>query len=65
MADTSMTKEAFEAQYAHDSGITTFAQRCALGYLAVQCDCNDPRCRGWQMLIKLDVGDENAPKKKT
>ena len=62
--DTPMTKEAFEARYAHDSGITTFAMH-ALGWMPVRCNCDNPKCNGWEMLIKFDIGDHDAPEKTT
>ena len=41
--------DAFEAQYAHDSGVSV-AFLHAAGRQAAPCHCEDELCTGWQML---------------
>lgn len=49
-----MTRDEFEQQYAERSGITV-EQLHELGRWAIQCDCKDELCQGWQM-IHIDRG---------
>ena len=42
----------FEREYAARSGLTV-AQLRILGLYAMQCDCGEDHCQGWQMVYAL------------
>ncbi len=68
MADASMTKKAFEEQYAHDSGTsTTISEMHLMGLQGVRCNCGHIRCKGWRLMFTVqqidDKENHNASKK--
>lgn len=58
--DRAMTKEEFETNYAHRSGMFVEDLR-ALGLFAIPCDCENEGCKGWQMVSQVQLDVRHSP----
>jgi hypothetical protein len=52
-----MTRDAFEQEYATNSGTTVAALR-ALGRIVRPCRCGEANCRGWQS-VNRELAEDN------